>query len=215
MNLNKTSGRRQFLNWAAVGTTSLFYSRGLFAEELVRTPAQTEGPYYPTQLPLDQDNNLLVINDSITPAVGEILQLSGRVLTSSGGPIRNATVEIWQADNTGAYIHPRSNGYRNRDVNFQGYGRFETSSTGEYLFRTIKPGLYTGRTRHIHFKISARGVQTLTTQCYFKGEPQNSNDGVLRGIRNERERDSVILALTPVATSPFGEKVGRFDIVMS
>ncbi len=216
MQLNEIPNRREFLNWIAIGGAAgaLFSARGLFAEELVRTPAQTEGPYYPIQLPLDQDNDLLLINDSLTAAVGEILTLSGRVRTSSGSPIRNATVEIWQADNTGAYLHPRSNGYRNRDVHFQGYGRFETSSTGEYLFRTIKPGLYAGRTRHIHFKIHAPGMQELTTQCYFQGEPQNANDGVLRGIRTERERNSVIVALTPIADSRVGAKAGRFDIVM-
>jgi protocatechuate 3,4-dioxygenase beta subunit len=216
MNLHEIPDRRQFLNWIAIGGAAgaLFSVRNLFAEDLVRTPAQTEGPYYPIQLPLDQDNDLLVVNDSITPAVGEIVHLSGRVLTPSGSPVRNATVEIWQSDNTGAYLHPRSSGYRNRDVNFQGYGRFETSSTGEYLFRTIKPGLYTGRTRHIHFKIRAPRMQELTTQCYFNGEPQNANDGVLRGIRSERERNSVIVTLTPVADSRVGAKAGRFDIVM-
>lgn len=207
--------RRQFLKCvAAGGAVSLFSMRGLFAEELVRTPPQTEGPYYPTQLPLDQDNDLLIINDSITPAVGEILYLKGRVLTPAGSPVRHATIEIWQADNTGAYLHPRSMGYRTRDVNFQGYGRFETASDGEYLFRTIKPGLYTGRTRHIHFKIKSPGRQELTTQCYFQGEPQNAYDGILRGIRSERERNAVIVALSPVQSN-VAASGGRFDIVLS
>lgn len=215
MNINEIPDRRQFLKWIAIGGAAgtLFTVRGAFAQELVRTPPQTEGPYYPTQLPLDQDNDLLIINDSITPAVGDIVELNGRVLTLAGSPVRNATVEIWQADNTGAYIHPRSNGYGRRDVNFQGYGRFETASDGEYRFRTIKPGLYTGRTRHIHFKIRAAG-QELTTQCYFQGEPQNANDGVLRGIRNERERNAVIVGLSPIAGSKVGASAGRFDIVL-
>ena len=215
MNLNEIPDRRQFLKWIAIGgAAGTFFSvRGAFAQELVRTPRQTEGPYYPRQLPLDQDNDLLIINDSITPAVGEIVEISGRVLTPSGSPVRNATVEIWQADSTGAYIHPRSNGYARRDLNFQGYGRFETASDGEYRFRTIKPGLYTGRTRHIHFKIRSDGRQDLTTQCYFQGEPQNANDGVLRGIRNEQERKSVIVAFTPVVSS-VRAAVGRFDIVL-
>jgi protocatechuate 3,4-dioxygenase, beta subunit len=113
MDPNEIPDRRQFLKCIVIGgAAGTFFSvRGAFAEELVRTPSQTEGPYYPLQLPLDRDNDLLVITDSITPAVGEILLLSGRVLTLSGNPVRNATVEIWQADNTGAYLHPKSMGY--------------------------------------------------------------------------------------------------------
>ena len=106
-------------------------------------------------------------------------------------------------------------GYAGRDLNFQGYGRFETASDGEYRFRTIKPALYTGRTRHIHFKVRSSGRQDLTTQCYFQGEPQNANDGVLRGIRDERQRNSVIVAFTPVPASKVAALAGRFDIVLS
>jgi len=217
MKPNEIPDRRQFLRWVAIGTAAgtFFNVRGAFAQELVLTPPQTEGPYYPIQLPLDQATDLLIINDSITPAVGEIVQVSGRVLTPSGSPVRNATVEIWQADNTGAYLHPRSMGYAGRDLNFQGYGRFETASDGEYRFRTIKPALYTGRTRHIHFKVRSSGRQDLTTQCYFQGEPQNANDGVLRGIRDERQRNSVIVAFTPVPASKVAALAGRFDIVLS
>jgi len=134
--------RRSFLG--AIGLSSAFFTvRGAFADALVQTPAQTEGPYYPDHLPLDQDNDLLIINNAITPAVGAISWLSGRVLDSSGAPIRGAVVEIWQADDHGAYIHSKSP-IANRDVNFQGYGKFETASSGEYLFRTVKPGLYPG-----------------------------------------------------------------------
>ena len=217
MTLNENPSRRHFLkSLAFVGTAGAFFNvRGAFAQELVRTPPQTEGPYYPIQLPLDQDNDLLIVNDNITPAVGEIVQLSGRVLTPSGNPVRNATVEIWQADNTGAYLHPKSMGYQTRDVNFQGYGRFETASSGEYSFRTIKPGLYTGRTRHIHFKIKAAGRPELTTQCYFQGEPRNASDNVLNRIRSERERNAVIASLTPVRDSNIAASAARFDIVLS
>src|SRR6476646_10637605 len=110
--------RRSFLS--ALGMSTAFFTvRGAFAEALVQTPAQTEGPYYPDRLPLDLDNDLLIINDAITPAVGEIAWLSGRVLDSTGSPIRGAVVEIWQADDHGAYIHSRSP-IANRDVHFSG-----------------------------------------------------------------------------------------------
>src|ERR1044071_9389231 len=69
---------------------------GAFAEALMLTPKQTEGPFYPDHLPLDTDNDLIVVNDGVTPAVGTITHLTGRVLDSKGEPIRNAVVEIWQ-----------------------------------------------------------------------------------------------------------------------
>ena len=69
---------------------------GVFAEELARTPAMTEGPFYPDRLPLDTDNDLVIIGNSTTPAVGEITHLSGRVLSPNGSPLNNLVVEIWQ-----------------------------------------------------------------------------------------------------------------------
>ena len=145
--------RRVSAGGAALASTMFFDRPGLFAAELVRTPRQTEGPFYPVDLPLDTDNDLLVINDQITPGVGEITHLSGRVLDAQGEPIRNALVEIWQVDNNGAYLHKGSANRENWDTNFQGFGRFLTGSTGEYYFRTIKPVPYPGRTPHIHFAI--------------------------------------------------------------
>ena len=130
--------RRQFLKQTAFGA-AFFTTSGLFAEQLVPTARVGEGPFYPDKMPLDTDNDLLIINDSITPAIGQITHLAGRILNSSGQPIRNAFVEIWQVDNKGAYIHTDSANRRKRDSNFQGYGRFLTDSKGHYYFRTIKP----------------------------------------------------------------------------
>src|SRR5688572_16968225 len=148
---NPVSSRREFLfGVGGVGGVALaaawFTMPGAFAEELVVTPQQTEGPFYPNRLPLDTDNDLLIINDSITPAVGQVTRLNGRVLDRHGDPVRNATVEIWQVDNKGVYLHSRSGNSTRRDPNFQGFGRFETDSTGRYFFRTIKPVPYAGCT---------------------------------------------------------------------
>ena len=109
--------RRQFLGSSAFGF-ALMTQRGLFAEELTRTAALTEGPFYPDHLPLDTDNDLLVINDGVTPAVGEITYLGGRVLTKAGSAVRNALVEIWQVDHSGAYIHSKSGNADHRDKKF-------------------------------------------------------------------------------------------------
>src|SRR6059036_1719784 len=118
-------GRRAFLSSLTLGAAA-FTTSGLFADELTRTPKQMEGPFYPNKLPLDTDNDLLIINDAITPAVGTITHLSGKILDAGGSPIRNALVEIWQVDNNGAYIHTESGNGDNRDQNFQGFGRFLT-----------------------------------------------------------------------------------------
>lgn len=204
--------RRRFLRglgWSA----ALLTVPGAFAEELIRTPQQTEGPFYPDHLPLDTDNDLLIVNDSLTAAVGEITHLNGRILDSRGQPIRNALVEIWQVDNNGVYLHSGDK-HAAREKNFQGFGRFMTGSTGEYYFRTIKPVLYPGRTRHIHFAVKMKGREKWTTQCYIQGEPQNDKDGIYTGIKDLKARASVTIDFAPVKASRLGELAARFDIVM-
>jgi protocatechuate 3,4-dioxygenase beta subunit len=193
---------------------ALFTTRGLFAEELTRTASSTEGPFYPDKLPLDTDNDLIIVNDSITPAVGEITHLSGRVLTRTGSPIRNALVEIWQVDNNGAYIHTKGDMGKTRDKNFQGFGRFLTGSDGAYYFRTIKPVAYPARTRHIHVKVKHGGKEVLVTQIYVKGEPANDRDVLLRAIRDEKARNSVIAEFKPIKESKIGELSATFDMVL-
>jgi protocatechuate 3,4-dioxygenase, beta subunit len=190
-----------------------FLESGSYAEEFVRTPAQTEGPFYPRQLPLDTDNDLLIIGDGLQ-AYGDITHLSGRVLDMRGEPLKGLVVEIWQVDQTGAYINRGSSGHATRDVRFQGFGKFETASDGAYRFRTIKPVPYPGRTPHIHVKVKKGERDLLTTQMYIKGHPMNARDGVLRGIRDERARESVIVDFSPIEDSRLGELAARWDIVL-
>ena len=206
--------RRAFLMSSLACGAAAFTARGAFAEELVRTPSQTEGPFYPNKLPLDTDNDLLIVNDGTTPAVGEVTHLSGRILDARGNPLRNALVEIWQVDNNGAYIHTKDPNRDKHDEHFQGYGRFLTSSSGEYYFRTIKPVPYPGRTPHIHVKVRRGEKELLTTQCYVKGHPGNERDGIYRGIRDPKARDSVTIDFAPVEGSRIGELAARFDVVL-
>ena len=208
-----SSSRRAFLRRAAFAS-ALLTVPGAFAEELVRTPPQTEGPFYPDHLPLDTDNDLIIVNDATTPAVGDITWLSGRLLDARGEPIRNALVEIWQCDNNGAYLHSRTGNREKRDSNFQGFGRFLTGSSGEYLFRTIKPVPYPGRCPHIHFAIKMKGHKELITQCYIEGFAGNERDGVYRGIKEEKARKSVTIPFAPMKGSRIGELAARFEIVM-
>jgi protocatechuate 3,4-dioxygenase beta subunit len=204
-------GRRLFLG--ALGA-SLFATPGLFAQLLVQTPRQMEGPFYPDKLPLDTDNDLLVINDGITPAVGTITHLTGKVLDAKGNPIRNALVEIWQCDNNGAYLHARSDNGGKRDRHFQGFGRFLTGARGEYYFRTIKPVPYPGRTPHIHFKIKKGGKELFTTQMYVKGEPRNLKDGLFKAVRDAKGQAALCAEFKPMKESKIGELTANWDVVL-
>ena len=201
--------RRSFLS-----TVPFFTIPGLMAETLSLTPKQTEGPFYPDKMPLDTDNDLIVINDALTPAVGTIAYLSGTVTDSKGNPLRNTLVEIWQVDNNGIYLHTRGGNRKKWDSNFQGYGRFLTDSKGRYFFRTLKPSPYSGRTPHIHMAVSAKGQRKLTTQCYIKGEPRNENDFILKRIKDSRARNSLVIPFNKIAGSKVGEVGAQFDIVL-
>jgi protocatechuate 3,4-dioxygenase beta subunit len=197
-----------------VATAAGLWVPGAFAEALLQTPKQVEGPFYPIDLPLDTDNDLIVVNDSLNPSLGEITHLSGRILDAKGDPIRNALVEIWQVDHHGVYLHKGSDGADKRDKNFQGFGRFLTGTTGEYYFRTIKPVSYPGRTPHIHVAVKLKGRGKWTTQCYIKGEKQNARDGLLNAIKDDKQRAAVIVDFVPLKGSRTGELAARFDIVM-
>jgi protocatechuate 3,4-dioxygenase beta subunit len=205
--------RRRFLTACGFGLAA-FAVPGVFAEELMQTPRQTEGPFYPDHLPLDTDNDLLILNDTITPAVGEVTYVSGRILDARGVPIRGALVEIWQCDSHGAYLHSRTGNADQRDKNFQGFGRFLTGSSGEYLFRTIKPVPYPGRTPHIHYKIKAKGKDLLTTQCYIKGHPGNERDGIWRSLKDEKARAALTVDFAPLPGAKAGELAARFDVIL-
>jgi protocatechuate 3,4-dioxygenase, beta subunit len=208
--------RRRFLQHAGWGA-GFFTIPGAFAEALMRaTPWVTKGPLYPDKLPLDTDNDLIIVNDSTTPAVGEITHLSGRVLGANGEPVRDAVVEIWQVDSMATYLKERgSKSSGEYDPNFQGFGRFLTSSTGEYYFRTIKPVPYPGRPApHVHFMVKAKGREPWTTQLYVKGHPGNQNDGLYGSIGDARAREAVTVDFAPIAGSQIGELAARFDIVL-
>jgi protocatechuate 3,4-dioxygenase beta subunit len=213
-NLCTDHDRRSFIR--CLGMSTMFFTvPGAFAAELTRTPEQTEGPFYPDHLPLDTDNDLIIVNDSLTPATGEVTYLSGRILDSRGDPIRNALVEIWQVDAKGVYLHSGSSDHAKRDSNFQGFGRFLTGSSGEYLFRTVKPVPYPGRTPHIHFAVKMKGREKWTTQCYIKAEKErNEKDQIYKSITDAKQRAAITVDFAPVKNARAGELAAKFDIVM-
>jgi protocatechuate 3,4-dioxygenase beta subunit len=208
------SNRRRFLSALALGSAGCF-APGAFAEELLRTATVEEGPFYPDHLPLDTDNDLLIINDATTPAIGEVTHLSGRLLDAKGDPIKNALIEIWQVDSKGVYLRDRPAHQGKFDSNFQGFGRFLTGSTGEYYFRTIKPLPYERRPAgHVHFAVKVKGREKWTTQLLIKGAPGNDVDRIYQRIKDPKARESVTVDFVPVKSSRVGELAARFDMVM-
>ena len=203
--------RRDFLRQVAFAAAA-FSTPGLFAAELAKTARMTEGPFYPDKLPLDTDNDLLIITDGITPAVGEITHLTGRVLGLDGSPIRNTLVEIWQCDANGAYLHSGTNNADKRDKNFQGYGRFLTDSKGQYYFRTIKPVSYPGRSPHIHVAVTRGRERMLTTQLFIKGDAANDQDFIHDSLGDAIT--TVDVEFSPMEGSAMGELAANFEIVI-
>lgn len=205
--------RRDFLKKAVAGSAAFFATRGVFAEALSLTPRQSEGPFFPDKLPLDTDNDLIIINDAITPAVGEITHLSGVVMDQNGQPMLNALVEIWETDHHGVYMHTGGGDRAQMDRNFQGYGRFSTDRLGRYYFRCLKPSPYPGRTPHIHVAVSHKNKRILTTQLYVDGLDSNARDGIYRSL-DEAGKKLLTAPFQPMADSKTGELQAHFNIVI-
>jgi protocatechuate 3,4-dioxygenase beta subunit len=206
-------GRRRVLHGVGVLAATATLPAG--AAGLVATPPQSTGPFYPLALPLDSDNDLVIVDGGPERAAGTVLHLGGRVLDADGRPVRGARIEIWQCDAFGVYHHP---GDRRgpADANFQGFGATTADDEGAYRFRTIEPVPYPGRTPHIHFKIAGPGFEPLTTQMYLADHPLNARDGLYRRLGERARLVTVDLEPAPglEPTAKSGAKRGLFDIVL-
>jgi protocatechuate 3,4-dioxygenase beta subunit len=151
------------------------------------TIPETEGPFFKPRSPQRSD----LLEGGIT---GRPVELSGQVLTRSCQPVAGALVDLWHANDRGEYDN---NGFRLR-------GHLFTDTEGRYSFRTIMPGLYTGRTRHYHVKVQAPRLAVLTTQFYFPNEKQNRADPLFRR--------QLLMQVTP--TEAQGALLARFDVVL-
>lgn len=218
--------RRRFFKSMAIASAG-FTLPGFLAEALTVSPLVTQGPYYPlpNNIPLDKDSDLAQLNDNLTSAAGTITYVSGRVLASTGNPIRGALVELWHADHEGDYVYS-ANAARNPacDANFAGFGQFLTGSSGQFLFRTIKAGLYQGRTRHFHWGVTVPGQTTRqTTQTGWNEvaydlngsawQTQNSNDNVFSAVSDAAQRTLMLLDFKPVVGTTTGEEATTWDFV--
>ena len=201
--------RRLLIGAAGLLTTLALPASGRAA---MTTPRQPAGPFYPPELPLDDDNDLTRVAGRDGVAAGRLTELSGRLLDLNGRPLADARIEIWQCDANGRYRHPGDRRRVAPDENFQGHGRTVTDSAGRYRFRTIRPVPYPGRTPHIHIAVSAPQSSPLVTQLYIRGEPGNTGDFLFNRIPAERAH--LVQADFVAASMPGVELQAEFDMVL-
>jgi protocatechuate 3,4-dioxygenase beta subunit len=192
----------------AAGPWTVLRAEGALLEP---TPADAEGPFYPVEIPDDSDNDLLHRVGRGSKALGQPTYLHGAVTDRAGARIDGARVEIWQCDHGGVYHHPDDGG--RPDENFQGFGAMVTDRAGGYHFRTLRPVPYTGRTPHIHFRVTAAGFDRLTTQLYVAEEvDRNQRDSLYR--RHGPAAQLITTSFHPIQDAPGAALAARFDIVL-
>ena len=210
--------RREILKMSAVlGIAGVAAIRVAIAESnLHRTPEQILGPFYPMKT-LGQNADLTRVPGRPGRAEGQVLNVMGRVLNLKGEPVRNAKVEIWQANAHGRYTHPSDHNPAPLDPNFEGSAILTTDDDGRYRFKTIKPAAYPAgpnrmRPAHIHFQVSGR-QDRLVTQMYFEGDPYNDTDRFLQTALEQT--DLLVTKLLPPTPEMEPEsKLVVFDIVL-
>ncbi len=186
-----------------------------FAQSLLRPTSQDRlGPFFPLTLPADTDFDMTMIQGNKERAKGQLLYLSGRVFNTKGVPISGAVLEIWQANSVGRYTHPGDDSNALLDPNFQGYARIVTGADGGYRLKTIYPGPYSGRTRHIHFDI--KGAKSrVVTQMYFEGEQGNASDNLFKQHSKDARETLLAKPMMPTGDQEKDALVMGWDVVLA
>ena len=211
--LAPSDSRRRTLRRLATATLAPFALvaarlAGAQAARLAATPQDAEGPFYPRSFPADTDHDLMRVAGRAATAQGSPLHLTGRVVATDGTPLASATLELWQCDVHGTYHHVGEGG--RQDENFQGYGRAVAAADGSYAFVAMRPVPYGGRPAHLHFRITAAGRRTLTTQLYLKGESAERSMGMFA-----RERDRLEIVPQPATGKEAGAFAASYTFVLA
>lgn len=187
---------------------------------LPQTFTERTGPVFESGLVRTGDNDLTAQHSGAP--VGERIYVHGRVLDEDGRPVRNALVEVWQANAAGRYRHKVDAYDAPLDPNFTGEGRTLTDENGYYWFKTIKPGPYpwgnhhnAWRPSHIHFSLFGAGILSrLVTQMYFPGDPLQPLDPIFNSIPDEAARHRLVSRLDMQRAESNYALAYSFDIVL-
>ena len=193
--------KQKFLNIVLIAllTFSCLMVQNTFAEDqLIKTPADYEGPFYPVTSQQDIDNDLIQVKGQAGVAAGDILNLSGMAVSTGGEPRAGVIIEIWQTDPQGRYKHPGDSTPGERDPHFQYWGAAITDTDGTFFFRTLIPGAYNPRPAHIHYKVLQDGKTILTSQIYFIGTDEKEKIPSMTS-----QIDLQTIDLKPTATGEF------------
>ena len=168
------------------------------------------GPYYPVKRIEEQDADLTRLRGHAKQAIGQVIELSGRVLDRRGNPFGGAVIELWQANAAGRYAHANDPGTSPLDPDFQGFAALRVGPDGHYRITTIKPPPYPARTlrpSHIHFDVRGRNAR-LVTQMFFPGEEE-----IKRNDRTFQQMGSAASAATARLVSGHSNRYA-WDIVL-
>jgi protocatechuate 3,4-dioxygenase beta subunit len=179
-----------------------------------------DGPVFGEEVLEELDHDLT--RQHAGEPLGERITVSGRVLDVDGKPLRNALVEIWQANSAGRYHHDVDRHPAPLDPNFTGAGRCLTDDEGRYHFVTIKPGAYpwgnhpnAWRPAHVHFSLFGRAfTERLVTQMYFPGDPLFEYDPIFNSVRDPKSRELLIARFDLATTQPEWALAYEWDIVL-
>ncbi|MGV6827438.1 MAG: dioxygenase family protein [bacterium] len=190
----QSKNRRTFIKGSLLGGAAALLSKPALSAH--PTPPEAEGPFYPVMAQKDRDFDLTHVDGQSGVAQGQAVWIEGRVIDTDGNPVEDATVDLWQANAAGKYRHPHDNSTAPLDPNFQGWAIVQSGKNGSFKVKTIIPGAYPvsnswTRPPHIHFKISRRGYEELTTQMYFPDQPLNDVDRLLQR-KDKTEQQSMI-----------------------
>jgi protocatechuate 3,4-dioxygenase, beta subunit len=200
--------RRAFAG-SALAAAAVITNARAFAAIVPPTTGSPLGPFYPVQHPADDDADLAWMRGHAKRAIGQVIEVTGRVLDRRGNPVTDTRLEVWQCNAAGRYAHANDISTAPLDPDFQGYAAIRTGAGGEWRITTIKPAGYDSpigkRSPHIHFDI--RGIsQRLIAQMYFpEDSPANARDRLYRNLGDD--------APTSLARSLAAHRY-RWDIVL-
>lgn len=200
---------RRVFTGSALAATALIAGRSKAQQALAPTAESPIGPFYPVDRLAEDDADLTWLKGHSTRALGDIVEVTGRVLDRRGNPVSGARLELWQANAAGRYAHANDISKMPLDPNFQGFASLKTGSSGEWRATTVKPAGYDSpigkRPPHIHFDVQG-GKQRLLAQMYFpEDEAWNRTDRLYSALGDQ--------AATSVAKAAAAGKY-RWDIIL-